>query len=178
MAKNIVNNQDDKRISSHNLANLGLLALCCMLVLTSGCGKNEAAGSVVGTGAGAIIGASVAGRNSQGAGALIGGLIGNIVGGGIGRSADSDERDEKNARRDARHRQAVAMAHEENRRLREKWCCNCSCQVNMEGARSCPRCGYELIREKFCTSCRTLFSPKTGYKFCPYCRDHTILASR
>lgn len=171
MAKNMVNHTEI-------FAKFGLATLCCMLVLTSGCGKNEAAGSVVGTGAGAIIGASVAGRNSQGAGALIGGLIGNIVGGGIGRSADADERDEKDARRDARNRQAIAQAHEENRRLREKWCCNCSCLVTMEGARSCPRCGHELIREKFCTSCRTIFSPKTGYRFCPYCRDHTVLASR
>jgi len=157
---------------------LTILGIALLLPFISGCGKHEAAGSAVGTGAGALIGASVAGRHSQGTGALIGGLIGNIVGGTVGRSADNEEREEKTARRNANYRQAIAQAHEENRRLRQKWCCNCSCQVNMEGARSCPRCGHELIREKFCTSCRTVFSPKTGYRFCPYCRDHTILASR
>jgi len=162
----------------HQKITVSILGIALLLPLLSGCGKHEAAGSMVGTGAGAIIGTAVAGRNSKGTGALLGGLIGNIVGGGMGRAADAEEQEEAQMRKDARHRQNLAELHAENRRLRDKWCRSCCVQVTIDGARSCPRCGDELIREKYCTSCSTIYSAKSGYRFCLYCREKTVLASR
>lgn len=149
------------------------------LLILGGCGKNETAGSVVGTGAGALIGASVA-KNS-GTGALIGGLIGTVLGGAVGRSADDNEREEVEERRERAHARELALRERENQVLRHqltKWCADCNRKATVVGANSCTSCGGNLIHEKFCTRCTTLFSPQEGYKYCPYCKTKVLLSSR
>ncbi len=164
------------------------ISVYSLLLFLNGCGKNETAGSVMGTATGAIVGASVSGRNSQGTGALIGGLLGNVIGGGIGRSADREEeeierehQERTKARQQAMTQHELARAREENRYLKQtmvKWCADCGREVNIMGARSCPCCGGDLIREKSCRMCAAVFSPKAGYQYCPYCRDGVLLSSR
>ena len=157
------------------------LLLCCSvgsLLIFSGCGRQQASGGTFGAATGALIGAAVSGRHDQGAGAVIGGLVGAMAGSAVGQAADEEETEIHNAVVDMHHRQKVAQLYEENRRLRDKWCVNCGNHVTLEGAKSCPQCGGELIREKVCSTCSTLFSPRTGYRFCPYCRQQTRLIGR
>lgn len=162
-----------------------LLIIVFGATIITGCGKHETAGSVMGTTTGAMIGASVAGRKSTGTGALIGGLIGNAIGGSIGREADEEERQieyERNERHHAR-RHAITQ-HEldriktENRILKQKWCSSCNRHIDLAGAKSCPSCGGELIRERYCRECAAVFNPQSGYRYCPYCKHGTRLLAR
>ncbi len=162
---------------------IGLLLLGALFL--SGCGKDEAAGGFIGTASGAAIGAAVAGRHDAGVGAVIGGLAGGLVGSSIGRSSDEEreDRDREQAARAQSRREAVRQheldrIRDENRRLRQKWCGNCNRQVNLTDARSCPSCGGELIRERYCRECGQTFSPASGYRYCPNCRPGTALRSR
>lgn len=164
--------------NSHLLAGSLLCGLICLLFVLAGCGRQQATGSTFGAATGALLGAAVSGHHSQGTGALIGGLAGAMVGGSIGQAADDEEAEEHKAIVTMHHRQHVAQLEEENRRLRDKWCVRCGNHVTLEGAKSCPQCGGELIREKYCPTCTTLFSPRTGYRFCPYCKQQTRLIGR
>lgn len=152
------------------------------LLFLPGCGKNEATGGAMGTATGAVIGASVAGRHNTGMGALVGGLIGNVVGSGIGRAADDEDREKEQEQRERVHASREAMSQhelarmeEENKRLREKWCKACGRHVTLAGAKSCPSCGGELISKRQCPQCNETFNPASGYRYCPYCKDHIQL---
>ncbi len=190
------------RISSHSpkqslSLSIGTTALLsttvfAFLLTLCGCGKNEATGSLVGGAAGAGIGAAVCNSGNRGTGALIGGLAGTLLGSTIGRSADDEEREEDQARereyqararaqQEARHRHEVARVQAENNTLRQtlnRWCVNCNRQVNLVGANSCPSCGGQLIHERFCRGCAQTFSPTSGYRYCPYCREGVVLSAR
>jgi len=159
--------------------NFSIVTLCVLITLLAGCGKHETTGSVMGTATGGIIGASVA-KNS-GTGALIGGLIGNVLGGAIGRSADDDEREEEQEHEARMHARQLASRDHENRRLRQqmtKWCMDCNKKSTIYGANSCTSCGGNLVHEKFCTRCTTLFSPEEGFRYCPHCKVKVLLSSR
>jgi hypothetical protein len=156
-----------------------IIALCSSaLTMFSGCGKQEATGGTLGAASGALLGAAVTGRHDHGTGALIGGLAGGFVGSTIGRAGDEKEAAEERATVEMGHRQEVAGLKEENLRLREKWCSNCGQHVTLSGAKSCPGCGGELIRERYCPTCSHVFSPSTGYKYCPFCKENTRLLAR
>ena len=153
------------------------------LVLLTGCGKNESAGGLVGGAAGAAIGASVS--KDSGTGALIGGLAGTLLGSTVGRAADEEEQEEIQerqarirARQDAEARHKINSLENENRKLRQKWCNDCSRQVTLTDASSCPSCGGALIRERYCRECTQTFSPASGYRYCPYCKPGTPLKAR
>jgi hypothetical protein len=101
----------------------------------------------------------------------------------MAKPLDKEEKQEKKqaAIREARFQQEFDDLQEENRYLKQKltrWCENCRCQCTILGAQSCPDCGATLIREKFCNHCASTFSPRTGYKYCPYCKDKIHLCSR
>ncbi|MCB9492916.1 MAG: glycine zipper 2TM domain-containing protein [Epsilonproteobacteria bacterium] len=147
------------------------------LTVLPNCGKHEQEGRLVGAASGAAIGSSVAGKHDKATGTLLGGLIGSIVGGQAGR--DADERSQRIQRR--LQQQEMATLRHENQELRKshiKWCCNCGQEVRLIGAQSCPLCGGELIREKYCHLCSTSFGPKSTYRFCPYCPKSTKLCMR
>lgn len=158
--------------------NLMVVPMLLFLAIFSGCGKNQATGGTFGAATGAILGAAVAGPHDTGTGVAIGALAGSLLGSSVGQSADEEEAEQQTAVREMHHRQREARLEEENRRLRDKWCVGCGNHVTLEGAKSCPQCGGELIREKYCKSCTTQFSPRTGYKFCPYCKQQTPLVGR
>jgi len=143
-----------------------------------GCGRQQSAGGTFGAATGALIGSAVTGHHDHAAGAVIGGLVGALAGSAVGQAADEEEAEQHNALVDMQHRQRVAELQEENRRLRDKWCVCCGNHVTLEGAKSCPQCGGRLIREKHCRTCSTQFSPRTGYRYCPYCSDQTPLVGR
>ncbi len=154
-----------------------------LIILFAGCGKHESTGGAIGATGGGLIGHAVAGKNSKVAGTLIGGLLGGIVGSSIGKSADEEEEIEntikEQERRERRHE--VEYLKEENERLRRnliKWCSNCGRRCELVGAHSCASCGAPLIHEKFCKDCKTVFNPQSGYKYCPYCKDHVLLSCR
>ncbi len=163
----------------------GILGLA-FLLLSSGCGRQEAGGSMVGSAAGAMLGASVS-RDPL-AGALIGGLVGGAVGGSVGRAGDAEEehqerrhRERAHARQHAANEQKLAQAHEENRALRKamkKWCCNCQHESSIIGANRCASCGSRLITEKFCRCCLTTFNARSGCHYCPYCPEGVRLDVR
>lgn len=167
---------------------ISLYFLCLTLVasfLISGCGKNEAAGGAVGGASGALLGAAVSGSHSRGTGALIGGLAGTLLGSTIGRSADDEEKEEEQEYRERKHAQETAQAqHEldrvkqENRMLKQKWCSHCNREVTLAGAQSCPSCGGQLIHERYCRECMACFSPQSGYRYCPYCKNGQQLCAR
>lgn len=153
---------------------IGVVFLGAALVLLSGCGAKEEQGGLLGGVSGAALGAAVAGRHSRGEGALVGGLLGGLVGSQIGRS--SDEKDTRRA-----HEREVGQLKSENRNLQQqlnRWCSHCGRMVTLRGAQSCPDCGGELIQEKFCDRCHTIFSPDTGYQYCPYCKVKVKLQGR
>lgn len=158
---------------------LGLIS-CIMigLVFLPGCGRQQAVGGTFGAATGALIGTAVTGRHDQGTGALVGGLVGALAGGAVGQAADEEEADRRQIAIEIHHRQREAELQEENRRLRDKWCVQCGNHVCIENARSCPQCGGRLIHEKVCRLCSTHFSPRTGYRYCPYCSDQTPLVGR
>jgi hypothetical protein len=154
-------------------------------ILTSGCGKNESCGSVMGTATGAVLGAAVTNSKNRVVGAALGGLVGNLVGGSIGRAADEEEDAERQehvariqARRDAATQHEISRIRAENEQLKQRWCSRCNRQVTLTGANSCPSCGGELIRERYCRECSTVFSPTSGYRYCPYCKRAQALACR
>lgn len=165
---------------------LGLLSITYMFFF-AGCQKEGVGGSLIGGAAGAGIGAAVAGNTGEGA--LIGGLAGAALGGLIGEDI-GDERVEKEneqerellARQAARDRaeaqHKIARMEAENRKLLERWCSKCNRKVTLQGAHSCPSCGGELIRERYCRECLATFSPETGVHYCPYCKGGQILKER
>lgn len=158
-----------------------LLAL--ITLIAPGCGKNETAGGALGAAGGGLIGHVVAGKDSKVAGTLIGSLLGGLVGGTIGKSADEEEEIENNIKDQERieRRRELQCLHEENERLRRdliKWCSNCGRRCELVGAHSCASCGSPLIHEKFCRDCKTVFTPQSGYRYCPYCKEHVLLSSR
>ena len=164
---------------------LSALTIFIMLI-TSGCGKNEAGGTMVGGATGAVLGAAVAGRSGQGA--VVGGLAGALLGSAIGRGADrDDEREDREmaervqARRLAATKQQLEQAEHENRHLRQattKWCVKCRKQSSITDARSCAYCGGDLAAELLCRSCTRVYSPQTGYVYCPSCRGGVVLTPR
>jgi ribosomal protein L32 len=163
---------------------------CLMIgcLLLTGCGKNEATGSVMGTSTGAIIGAAVGGKNNGATGAVIGGLLGNAFGSSIGRAADDQEAQEEQERRERLHARRMAQTNNEledtraeNNRLRaasQKWCSGCNRQSTLLNASSCSSCGDRLIQERLCNACLRTFSPSTGYRYCPYCPTKVVLVGR
>jgi len=183
-----------KQSSSLSISSTALLTTIVFATLLTfcGCGKNEAAGSLVGGASGAAIGAAVCNSHNRGTGALIGGLAGTLLGSTVGRGVDDDEREEDHARereyharvqaqQEARHRHEVARVQAENSALKQtlnRWCINCNRQVNLVGANSCPGCGGQLIHERFCRGCAQTFSPTSGYRYCPYCREGVVLSAR
>jgi len=149
------------------------LCMSSLLMMTS-CGKHETEGRTIGTVAGATIGTVLSGGNSKGDGAVLGALIGNYIGGEYGRAQD-DAEEEK------RHDHKVTTLQAENQQLKRqlmKYCQTCSRKVRIRGAQSCPSCGDKLIHEKFCNRCRTIFTPQSGYRFCPYCSVKVALLGR
>ncbi len=169
-------------------ANTPLILLGATLliaILAPGCGKNESTGSLFGTATGAALGAAVTNSKNRVVGAALGGLVGNLVGGSIGRAADEEEADEQRehmariqARREAATQHEINRIRAENEQLKNRWCCRCNRQVTLTGANSCPTCGGELIRERYCRECSTVFSPNSGYRYCPYCKNAQALACR
>jgi hypothetical protein len=160
------------------------LSLVAALFLSS-CGHQETAGSLIGAGTGAAIGASITGHNDHGTGAVIGALAGGILGSTIGREGDEEEEQEERAyqarlqaRREAEHQNELARMRAENELLKQRWCSRCNRKVTLTGANSCPACGGELIHERYCRECSTVFSPTTGFHYCPYCKQGQALAAR
>jgi hypothetical protein len=159
-----------------------------VLVSLPGCGKDETTGGLVGAASGAAIGHAVSGRHDKGLGTIVGGLAGALVGKEIGRASDEESAERKQkqervvqAKREAFNREEMNSLHEENRNLRKnliKWCESCGTQVEMIGAQRCPDCGGNLIREKFCKECLATFNPRSGYKYCPFCRNKVLLTGR
>ncbi len=157
--------------------------LLCSVMLFTSCGKNESTGGIMGGAAGAAIGASVS--KNAGTGALIGGLAGSLLGSTVGRAADDEEQEELRehqariqARQDAAARHKINSLENENRKLKQKWCNDCGRQVTLNDASSCPSCGGQLIRERYCRECTQTFSPASGYRYCPYCKPGTPLKAR
>ncbi|KKQ33478.1 MAG: Outer membrane protein/peptidoglycan-associated (Lipo)protein [candidate division TM6 bacterium GW2011_GWF2_37_49] len=146
-----------------------------LLLALAGCGKNETAGGMFGTAAGALVGAAVAGKHDRATGAVIGGLVGNIAGREMGKPADRQEEKERKIiqqRRVQRQHEKIEQLEEENELLKQsydRWCVDCSKKVTILGAQSCPKCGGRLIRYKHCRECGSKFGAQSGYKFCPYC---------
>ena len=158
-----------------------LILFCCIAVLFSGCGKHEGTAGAIGTASGAVIGNAVAGRKDKGTGTLLGALIGNALGREVGRTADKEEEQAKRTANARRAKRMFAELQEENHQLREnlkKWCFSCHKKINILGAQSCPTCGDELGREKFCRSCSTTFTPDSSCRYCPYCRGRVLLSTR
>jgi len=156
---------------------LDFILCICFLVVFIGCGKHEAETGAVGTATGAIVGAAVSGKKDKGTGATVGAFIGNVIGRAIGRQADIQEGEKALTRGEIRHLRA------KNRRLRrnkrsEKWCFYCSRKVCLTGANSCPYCGHELMIEKYCRGCDSIFNPESSYKYCPYCTTRVRLSCR
>jgi hypothetical protein len=153
------------------------------LALLCSCGKHETAAGTLGAASGAIVGSAVSGGNSKGTGALVGAMIGNLFGREIGKEADKQESEEimDRARQRALARRRLERLEAENRALREshtKWCFRCSKKVHIIGAHTCPRCGGELGREKFCNGCTASFEPESGFRYCPFCKDRALLSIR
>lgn len=166
-------------------SSISLLALLGTMLLTTSCGHQETAGSLIGAGTGAALGAAVTGHNSHGTGAVIGALAGGLLGSAVGRSADEDDEAEHrahaariHAQRESIRQQEIDRMRAENERLKERWCNNCGKKVTLTGANSCPACGGELIRERYCRECATIFTPTSGYHYCPYCKHGRPLAAR
>ena len=150
------------------------ICLCITMLLLTSCGKEEEKKGAIGAVAGATIGAAVSSNHRKGKGTLIGALIGNYVGREIGKHKDQKIEHEK-------HTKEVNELKAQNRSLEQqlkKWCQNCNKQVHIKTAKSCPSCGDCLIQEKFCDRCKTIFTPESGYRYCPYCSVKVALKSR
>lgn len=164
-----------------------ILSTCFLSLVLSNCGRQEGTGGILGAVGGGLAGHAVAGKKNKAAGVLIGGLLGNIVGREIGKEGDKEEAEENafkeklKAQERAIQKQELTELQEENARLRTslvKWCSNCGRRNEIPDAHSCPICGAALIKEKFCSTCATIFSPQSGYKYCPYCKDKVLLGCR
>jgi hypothetical protein len=161
----------------HNSIKSGLLLIISIISVTlfSGCGKNESAGGTFGAASGALIGTAVAGRHDKVTGAVIGGLVGNLLGREVGKGADKEEEREERAIKEqvhARQNRKLQQLEEENEVLKrtfDRWCQDCGKKVTLLGAQSCPKCGGNLIRYRYCRECGTKFEVQCGYRFCPYC---------
>lgn len=146
--------------------------LASNLIFINGCGPKESQGATVGGVAGALIGAA-ASEGDPGATAL-GGLAGAAFGAALGR--ESDRKDQEHE-----HNKELRRLEAEKRRLQHqitKWCESCGREYNDANAQTCTACGGKLIREKFCSRCKSTFSPESGYRYCPYCSIKTRLKSR
>jgi hypothetical protein len=146
-----------------------------LLALFSGCGRNESAGGTFGAASGALIGTAVAGRHDRVTGAVIGGLVGNLLGREVGKSADKEEEREERLvqeQENMHQKRKMQRLKEENEILRssfDRWCQDCERRVTLLGAQSCPCCGGNLIRYRYCSECGTKFEVQCGYRYCPYC---------
>ena len=151
----------------------------CRVINIKGCGKHEAAGGASGALIGAAIGHSVSGSKSSGT--VIGGLIGHVIGSKIGESEDENEEEEIKAIHENIRNCEIENLQNENAKLRQtfvRWCSECGRRNSMIGAHSCPECGGVLIRERFCKNCFAVFTPQSGFVYCPYCRVRTLLCGR
>ena len=172
---------------NYNASPVLMITGISLLLITSGCGKDETGGGLFGGGAGALIGAAVAPRNPL-AGAAVGALVGGAVGSSAGRSSDRHresrerEQDERmHARRLAASQRELAQAEAESRALRQastRWCLQCRHKSVILGARSCSQCGGQLIEELMCKSCNRTYPPEANYRHCPYCPGGMGLVGR
>lgn len=160
-----------------------LIPAVLLILILAGCGKNETAGGIFGTAAGALVGGAVAGRHDKATGAVIGGLVGNIVGREMGKPADRREDKERKIiqqHRSQMQQEKISELESENELLKkshDRWCIDCGRKVTILGAQSCPKCGGRLIRHKYCRECNSKFDVNSGYKYCPYC-DRVRLSGR
>jgi len=159
------------------VTSLVLTGFILSLILT-GCGKNESTGGTFGAATGALAGVALSGKKSRGEGALIGALVGTCLGSAVGRSADEEEEKEERQHERMMARNQINALEAENRALHQKWCKDCNRQFDLVDAHTCPSCGGELIRERYCRECTTKFSPRSGYKYCPHCKDKVLLSCR
>lgn len=152
---------------------LFIVSIGSLLLFTS-CGKHETAGGTVGAATGAVMGSAVAGKKSKGTGALLGALIGNYIGREAGRSEDEKEQRKEQTEK-------LDKLRADNKALQQqliKWCPHCNQRVKITSAQTCPDCGDHLIHEKYCHRCKTVFTPETTYRYCPYCSVKVALDSR
>ena len=169
----MTSNKQNIILKAGSLISISILSVITLLL--SGCGKNEATGGTFGAATGALVGTAVAGRHDRATGAVIGGLVGNLLGREVGRSADDEEEQEKRFvqhQADVKQKRKLQQLKEENEILRksyDRWCQDCGKKITLFGAQSCPKCGGNLIRYKYCQECGTKFDAQCGYKFCPYC---------
>jgi len=163
---------------------LGAIGLGMLLVAT-GCGKNESVGGIFGGAGGAAVGAAIAGPENAGLGAVIGGLAGYAVGSGIGRSADDEETEEEMRAREQAHQNEVRSLEREKQQLAKQhqqetmqWCSLCHKQINDVRARRCGDCGGSLCHEKYCPRCGERYEGSTRSKYCNYCEVPTPLRAQ
>ncbi len=164
-----------------------LLSLIPLLTIFTGCGKHEARSGAVGAVAGGALGNIITGGKSKGFGTLVGAALGGILGSEMGRDADGEVADE----RAERHSKEQQLAYERSKpksvvvvhttpapRHTGNWCSTCYKTVNISGARRCGDCGDVLVYEKFCDYCHEGFSPRSEYRYCPYCPQRSRLVWR
>lgn len=159
---------------------LGILAFGILLV-SSGCGKNEATGGALGAGGGALAGALIAGPNNAGVGAAIGGLAGWALGSSAGRVSDDEETADQIRARERAHRQEVNQLQQEKARIAQaqaKWCSECGRQEMDVRAKRCGPCGGSLCHEKYCPRCGERYKPTIKNKYCNYCDEPTLLRAQ
>lgn len=159
------------------VALLGVLAFG-MLLISSGCGKNEAGGGLLGAGGGALIGHALGGNAT---GAAIGGLAGYVVGSSVGRAADDEETAQETRARERAHRQEVSQLQQEKVRMAQaqaKWCADCGRQEMNVHAKRCGECGGSLCHEKYCPRCGERYKPTMKNKYCSYCDEPTLLRAQ
>ncbi len=164
-----------------------LLSLIPSLAIFIGCGKHEARHGAVGAVAGGAIGNIVTGGRSKGFGTLMGAALGSIIGSEMGRDADDEVADERAERR-AKEQQlaherskpkSVVIVHAVSETKRAgTWCTTCYKTISINGARRCTDCGDVLVYEKFCDYCHEGFSPRSEYRYCPYCPQRSRLVWR
>jgi surface antigen len=71
------------------------IALAIVASLLAGCeaqGPKQSGGTLMGAGAGALMGSAIAGRHDQGFGIVMGALIGGMLGNAVGKSLDDQDR--------------------------------------------------------------------------------------
>ena len=155
--------------------------ICVVGIVMSGCGKQESVKGAVGAASGAVVGSSFCGDRYKGTGAFIGSLIGHAIGSEVGRAEDKQDKIELREKVQAQNTREVRDLLAENRHLctqLKRWCSRCETHVGVAGALSCPECGTRLIYEKTCRRCSASFSPKLGYRYCPYCPVTVALRGR
>ena len=160
-------------IKANILLAISFIGMISSVLFFTGCGKNEAAGGAFGAATGAVVGNVVSGGRSKGAGTLIGAAIGHFAGSSMGRSADEQEKQEKMERANT-----VRVVHVERVSRSGKWCQTCHQRVGISHAVRCPDCGDNLVYDKYCRDCRTVFSADSSYQYCPYCENRVRLVNR